>query len=116
LPVLAPLLDRGWVHALVHVTGGGITENTPRVLPADCRAEVRLGSWPVPPIFELLRRLGRVPGDDMLRTFNMGLGMLVIVPESHAERVTSALEKRRERFWAVGRIARGRPSVKYFDV
>lgn len=114
LPLLAPILERGWVRGLVHVTGGGITENTPRILPGNCRAEVRLGSWPVPPIFELLRRLGRVPEDDMLRTFNMGLGMLVIVSESHAARVTSVLKQPREKFWAVGRIARGRPSVKYF--
>jgi phosphoribosylformylglycinamidine cyclo-ligase len=113
LRTLAPLLEKGWISALVHVTGGGITENTPRVLPAGCRAEVRLGSWPVPPVFELIRRLGRVPEGDMLRTFNMGVGMLAIVPPRYADRVTGALRRKREKFWIVGRIARGRPSVKY---
>jgi phosphoribosylformylglycinamidine cyclo-ligase len=98
---------------LVHVTGGGLTDNTPRILPRGCQAEIRLGSWPVLPIFELIARRGRVPQDDMLRTFNMGIGLALVVAERDLPRVTAALRKKREKFWLVGRVVPGRPSVKY---
>ncbi len=112
-PAVRPLLDRGLLKGLVHITGGGITDNTPRILPAGARAEVRLGSWPVPPIFDLIARRGNVPHDDMLRTFNMGLGMLLIVSPRNLPDVSSTLKKCREKFWAIGRIIPGRPGVKY---
>lgn len=115
-PVMRPLIEKGWVKGLVHVTGGGITENTPRILPAGSRAEVRLGAWPVLPIFELIAKRGRVPRDEMFRVFNMGLGLLIVVSRQDADRITHELEKKRERFWIVGRIIRGRPSVKYSGV
>jgi len=67
------------------------------------------------PIFELIAKRGNVPQDDMLRTFNMGLGMLVIVSQRNLEKVASALKKRREKFWMVGRIVRGQPCVKYVN-
>jgi phosphoribosylaminoimidazole (AIR) synthetase len=101
------------VKGLVHITGGGITDNTPRILPDATRAEVQLGSWPVLPIFDLIAQRGNVPPDDMLRTFNMGLGMLLIVSPRHLPNVTSALKKRREIFWNIGRIIPGRPGVEY---
>ncbi len=113
--VIQPLLERGLLKGIVHITGGGLTDNTPRILPRGCRAEVRWGSWPVLPIFELIARLGRVPQEDMLRTFNMGIGMALIVAKRNLERVTAALEKKREAFWNIGRIVRGRPSVKYVE-
>jgi phosphoribosylformylglycinamidine cyclo-ligase len=112
-PVVEPLLKRGLLKGLVHITGGGITDNTPRILPAGARAEVQLGSWPVLPIYELIARRGNVPPDDMLRTFNMGLGMLLIVSPRDLPKVTSALKKRHEKFWNIGRIIHGRPGVKY---
>jgi phosphoribosylformylglycinamidine cyclo-ligase len=112
-PVVQPLLGRGWLKGLVHVTGGGLTDNTPRILPRGCQAEIRLGSWPVLPIFELIARLGHVPPDDMLRTFNMGIGLALVVAEQDLARVTTALKKKREKFWIIGRIVRGRPGVKY---
>jgi phosphoribosylformylglycinamidine cyclo-ligase len=112
-PVVEPLLKRGLLKGLVHITGGGITDNTPRILPAGARAEVQLGSWPVLPIYELIAQRGNVPPDDMLRTFNMGLGMLLIVSPRDLPKVTSALKKRREKFWNIGRIIHGRPGVKY---
>jgi phosphoribosylformylglycinamidine cyclo-ligase len=108
-----PLLDRGWLKGLVHITGGGITDNTPRILPKGVCAEVRLGSWPVLPIFDLIAKRGNVPHDDMLRTFNMGLGMLLIVSPRDLPKVTSALKKLREKVWNIGRIIPGRPVVKY---
>jgi phosphoribosylformylglycinamidine cyclo-ligase len=114
-PVVKPLLEKGWLNGIVHVTGGGLTDNTPRILPRGCRAEVCLGSWPVPPIFELIARRGRVPQDDMLRTFNMGIGLALVVAERDLARVTAALKKVRERFWIIGRVVRGRPGVKYVE-
>ena len=114
-PTVQPLLERGWLKGLVHITGGGITDNTPRILPAGARAEVDLGSWPVLPIYELIAQRGNVPPDDMLRTFNMGLGMLLIVSPRDLPKVTSSLKKRREKFWNIGRIIPGRPGVKYLQ-
>jgi phosphoribosylformylglycinamidine cyclo-ligase len=112
--VLRPLLAEHLLKGLVHITGGGITDNTPRILPPGTRAVVRLGSWPVLPIFNLIARLGRVPEPDMLRTFNMGIGMLLIVARRKLARVTTLLSKAREKFWIIGDIQHGKPSVKYF--
>jgi phosphoribosylformylglycinamidine cyclo-ligase len=80
LRVVQPLLSAGTVHAMAHITGGGITDNLPRVLPAGTEAVVRRGSWDVPPIFRWLQASGEVPAEDMLRTFNMGIGLIVVVP------------------------------------
>ena len=112
-PVVEPLLARGWLKGLVHITGGGLTDNPPRILPSGCRAEIRLGSWPVLPIFELIRRVGHVREDDLLRTFNMGVGMMLVVAERDIGRVTAVLRKKRERFWTIGRVVRGRPGVTF---
>jgi phosphoribosylformylglycinamidine cyclo-ligase len=112
-PLLQPLHQKGWLTGLVHVTGGGITDNTPRILPAQCQAEVHLGSWPVPPIFSLISRIGKVRQAEMLRTFNMGLGMLLIVRKKNVEKVADSLKRKKEQFYAVGRIVRGQAGVKY---
>ncbi len=112
-PVVQPLLAKGWLKGMVHITGGGLTDNTPRILPRGCRAEVRLGSWPVLPIFDLIAKLGRVPQADMLRTFNMGIGMLLVVAERNLAAVTTALKHMDERFWTLGRIVPGPAEVKY---
>lgn len=111
--VIEPLLASRRVKAMAHITGGGLTENTPRVLPAGCRARIYLGTWPVPPIFEMLARLGRVPADEMLRTFNMGIGMLLLISPGDLRAVTDALAARREKYWMLGRLVRGRPGVEY---
>lgn len=112
-PVIEPLLARGWLKGLAHITGGGLTENIPRILPRGCRARIHLGVWPVPPIFKLIARLGHVPDDDMLRTFNLGIGMVVVVAQEDLRSVVRALEKQREKFWMLGRIVRGKPGVEY---
>src|SRR5207245_3631027 len=79
-PSLKKTIDADCIAAMAHITGGGITENLPRVLPRGTAAVIELGSWPVLPIFDHLQKLGNVPMDEMLRTFNMGLGMLLVVP------------------------------------
>ena len=111
--VVQPLLAQHLLKGLVHVTGGGITDNTPRILPPGARAVVRLGSWPVSPIFNLIAKLGHVPEPDLLRTFNMGIGMILIVARRNLSRVTSLLAQARERFWIIGEIQSGKPSVQY---
>jgi len=91
LRVITPLLGMGLVNGMAHITGGGITDNLPRVLPDGSEAVVRLGSWDVLPIFEWLQRAGAVPDADMLRTFNMGIGLILIVPAAAATRTLTAL-------------------------
>jgi phosphoribosylformylglycinamidine cyclo-ligase len=111
--VVQPLLAKGWLNGLVHITGGGLTDNPPRILPARCAAEVRLGAWPVPPIFRLIAHAGAVPEQDMLRTFNMGIGMMLIVAAKNLSRVTARLKDQREKFWQIGGIVKGRAGVTY---
>jgi phosphoribosylformylglycinamidine cyclo-ligase len=87
-----------------HITGGGITDNVPRILPRDTIAVIDRGSWPHQPIFELLRRLGNIPEDDYRRTFNLGVGMVLVVPEKKFGFVSQILKKIREPFYQIGRI------------
>jgi phosphoribosylformylglycinamidine cyclo-ligase len=91
LPNLRPLLASTVIKGMAHITGGGITDNLPRVLPGGTDALVRLGSWEVPPIFEWLQRGGGVPREDMLRTFNMGVGLILVVARGDADRVIGEL-------------------------
>ncbi len=114
-PLVRPLLEKSWLKGIAHITGGGITDNTPRILPPGCRAEIRLGAWPVLPVFRLIAQRGRVPADEMLRTFNMGVGLVLVVAEGDVKPVTVALKKKREKCWIIGRIVRGRPGVTYID-
>jgi len=112
-PALKKLADAECVTALAHITGGGITENLPRVLPRGTAAAIELGSWPVLPIFEHLQQLGNVPQDEMLRTFNMGLGMLLVVPAAKFKRAQTVLERVGEKAYTIGRIVKGERKVIY---
>ena len=91
------LFERFPIRGLANITGGGIVENLPRVMPAGIEAVVRRGSWPVPPIFELIARLGRISRAEMDRTFNNGLGMVAIVPPGQADAVVAHLRRRARR-------------------
>jgi phosphoribosylformylglycinamidine cyclo-ligase len=112
-PVVRKLIAGECAAALAHITGGGITENLPRVLPKGTAAVVELGTWPVLPVFEHLQKLGNVPQDEMLRTFNMGLGMLVVVPAKKFKKAETLLERAGEKFYSVGRIVKGDRKVMY---
>ncbi len=101
------------VKGIAHVTGGGIPGNLPRVFPAGIGAVVRKGSWPVPPIFGIIREMGNVPPDDMARTFNMGIGCIVIVPRKHAEISLSLLKESGFDSYIIGNIVRGKKEVTY---
>src|SRR5580692_3320609 len=83
LAPLRALHEAGLLKGAAHITGGGITENTPRILPKGLGARIRVGSWPVLPIFDLLRKIGRIPENDWRRTFNLGSGMIVVVSKRH---------------------------------
>ncbi len=112
-PALRKLIDAQCVAALAHVTGGGITENLPRVLPRGTAAVIEMGTWPVLPLFEHLQQLGNVPQDEMLRTFNMGLGMLLVVPLAKFKKAQTVLERVGEKAYTVGRIVKGERKVIY---
>jgi phosphoribosylformylglycinamidine cyclo-ligase len=112
-PPLAPLLARGWIHALAHITGGGITDNLPRALPEGCGAEVDTSAWEVPAFFRLLQKEGRVADAEMRRTFNLGIGMIAVVPPDRAGDVVRELERAGERACVMGRVVSGRRRVTY---
>jgi phosphoribosylformylglycinamidine cyclo-ligase len=112
-PVVRKLIDSECVSAMAHITGGGITENLPRVLPRGTAAVIELGTWPVLPIFEHMQKLGNVSQDEMLRTFNMGLGMLLVVPNKKFKKTQTLLERASERAYTVGRIVKGDRKVMY---
>jgi phosphoribosylformylglycinamidine cyclo-ligase len=105
-PALKDIVARGWVSALAHITGGGIPGNLPRVLPNGFKAEIDLASWPVPSIFKYLAKLGKIDTDELLQAFNMGVGMILVVPPKNVRFVEAALKKRREKFFLIGRIER----------
>jgi phosphoribosylformylglycinamidine cyclo-ligase len=93
LPAVRPLLASGVVKGMAHITGGGITENLPRVLPKGCAASIDTRAWTVPPIFVALRDRGRIAGDEMFRAFNMGIGLIVVCAPSDADRVVGQLKQ-----------------------
>jgi len=112
-PVIKRLLAGECVSAMAHITGGGITENLPRVLPRGVAAVIEVGTWPVLPIFEHLQKLGNISQAEMLRTFNMGLGMLLVIPAKKFKKAQSVLEKIGEKAYTVGRIVKGDRKVLY---
>jgi phosphoribosylformylglycinamidine cyclo-ligase len=112
-PIIKKMIAGESVAALAHITGGGITENLPRVLPRGTAAVIERGTWPVLPIFEHLQKLGNVPDDEMLRTFNMGIGMLLIVPAKKFKKAETLLDRAGEKFYSVGRIVKGERKVMY---
>ena len=106
-PAVKSLLARGWVSAMAHITGGGIPGNWPRVLPSGVKAIVDLDAWPIPPIFKYLAKVGKMDSDALLESFNMGVGMILVVPSAYVKKVEADLKRRREKFFQIGRIERG---------
>jgi len=118
LPQIGPLLAGGRIKGMAHITGGGITENLPRVLPHGTAAVVDAASWPVPPLFTWLRDSGKVPADDMYRTFNMGIGLIVVTAKDQAEPLIDELAARGGRdARVIGEVVAGEPpSVSYVNL
>jgi phosphoribosylformylglycinamidine cyclo-ligase len=98
---------------MAHITGGGITENLPRVLPDGCAAAVDRFAWVVPPIFLMIQQLGSVDVDEMYRAFNMGIGLVVVVAASEVERARATLEGAGEHCVRLGQVVAGAGGVRY---
>jgi phosphoribosylformylglycinamidine cyclo-ligase len=113
LPLIRQLTRAGVVAGMAHITGGGITENLPRILPKGLSAEIDTQSWPLPPIFRHLQELGNVGQDEMLRTFNMGIGLIAIVPAEKWKRTQALLGRLGEPFHVLGQVVKGDRSVVY---
>ena len=107
LPQIDPLLDSGVIKGLVHITGGGFLENIPRILPEGVSVEITRGTWPELPIFGLMQRLGNVDEKEMFRTFNMGIGMIVVCSASDKEMVADRLKD----CYEIGHVTSGKASV-----
>jgi phosphoribosylformylglycinamidine cyclo-ligase len=105
LPTLRPLL--GTIHAMAHITGGGLPGNVNRALPSNLDAEIDTRSWEIPNLFTQLQRSGGVARDEMFRAFNMGVGMVVICAPSDAETIVRAAQSEGVRAWRLGRVIRG---------
>lgn len=112
-PVLA-CLDRFDVRAMAHITGGGLPENVPRCLPEGLGAIIRRSAWEVPPVFSLLKDLGKVPMEDMARTFNLGIGFVMVVPPEEADRVTGFLKSQGVACAIIGEAVKGE-GVRFMD-
>lgn len=116
LQPIRKLLDAGILKGAAHITGGGITDNTPRILPNTLGVEIDVSSWPMPPVFELLRRLGSIPDDDLRRTFNLGIGMILVVSPKERAQAEKILNRMKEPYFAIGTVVArrpGKPRVEY---
>jgi phosphoribosylformylglycinamidine cyclo-ligase len=113
LAIIKKLTGAEVVRGMAHITGGGITENLPRILPKGLGAVVDLGSWQPPPLFEHLQVLGNVTQDEMLRTFNMGIGLICVVPAEKVKKAKAILNRANERHCIIGRVTRGERKVTY---
>jgi phosphoribosylformylglycinamidine cyclo-ligase len=107
LAALEPLIERRKIRALAHITGGGFPGNIPRVLPKGLGARVIASAWKVPPLFRLIQKGGAVPEDEMFRTFNMGIGMVVVVAPGDLHDVEHSLERRGETSFVIGSVVAG---------
>jgi phosphoribosylformylglycinamidine cyclo-ligase len=113
LHAVYPLVVKGAIKGIAHITGGGITDNLPRILPAGTAARIDRGSWEIPAVFTWLQRVGDVPDADMFRTFNMGVGLILVCPRVLAETVVDDLRARQESPVLIGEIVRGTGTVSY---
>jgi phosphoribosylformylglycinamidine cyclo-ligase len=114
LSVLRPLLERRLVKGMAHITGGGLTENVPRILPDRTTAEISPANWDLPPVFSVLQRDGRIPRDEMYRAFNMGIGLVLACAAADADAVLATLAAAGEpRVFRIGRIVAGDRAVRY---
>lgn len=101
------VLDKITVPGMVHITGGGLTENIPRILPEGLGVEIEIGSWQVPPVFELLQKTGQVASSEMFRTFNMGIGFILIVHPEDEQLTLDILKQHSEKPVQIGRVVSG---------
>ena len=113
LKALKPLLNHPALHAMAHITGGGLTDNLPRILPKRTHASIRVGSWEVPEVYHLFQKEGGVSSDEMFRVFNMGVGMVLVVDPGGAAEIFTALKKAKQKAFAIGTVQKGGAGVSY---
>jgi len=113
LKILRRYRQKRVVHAMAHITGGGIVGNLPRVLPNDCDAVVRRGSWKVPPIFPFMKKQASVPNAEMMRVFNMGVGLVLVVSPFFSRSILQQFHRMNFDAWQIGKISRGRGKVRF---
>ena len=113
LGIIKKLCAAELVSGMAHITGGGITDNLPRILAKGLGAVVDRASWQPPPVFEHLQQLGSVEPDEMFRTFNMGIGLICVVPAEKVKKAKAVLNRANERHHIIGRIVRGDRKVTY---
>lgn len=111
LKPLDGLLDSGMIKGLAHITGGGLTDNIPRILPQGTAVEIEKGSWPVLPVFQLMQKIGNVSEPEMYRAFNMGVGMVIVTSQSDADAVKGRLRQLGEQVYEIGRVIEGKRLV-----
>ena len=111
--MVLPLLDAGTVHGMAHITGGGLTENVPRTLPPGLGAEIDRSTWKIPPIFAFLQKNGNVSEDEMFRTFNMGVGFVLVVPPERAQPAIAQAKEHGCEARIIGRITRTENPIEY---
>ena len=106
-PILS-LIEKEPIFSMAHITGGGFFDNIPRVLPRGCGAKIHMGAWPIPRVFRWIKESGRVQDKEMYRTFNMGIGMVLVTTKERSLRVISHLSKHKEHAWVIGEIMKGK--------
>jgi len=111
LKPLEGLLHKKLIKGLAHITGGGLTDNIPRILPEGTAVKIEKGSWNIPPLFDLLRRLGNVSDSEMYRTFNMGVGIVIVCSSDDAETIRTHLRNQRETCYEIGNVVSGNREV-----
>jgi phosphoribosylformylglycinamidine cyclo-ligase len=113
LKLLKPLLGKALLKGMAHITGGGLTDNLPRILPEGCAVEIDPGTWRMPPIFSLIQEGGHVSDTEMRHTFNLGIGMALVVAPADADGIRKALERKGEKVPVIGAIVPGDRRVIY---
>jgi phosphoribosylformylglycinamidine cyclo-ligase len=104
------------VHGLAHITGGGLEDNVARILPRACAAQIEWGAWEIPPIFTFLQKGGQIADDEMRRTFNNGIGMVMVVPKDNFQEVLQSIQAMEEKAFLIGEIKarkKNEPRVKF---
>lgn len=106
-PVVLPMLEKFQIKGMAHITGGGMIDNIPRILPGGLGVEIKKGSWPVHPVFNLIKEIAGIDDREMLRTFNMGIGMVMVVPAGQQEKVVKWLAGKNEKAFCIGKTVTG---------
>jgi phosphoribosylformylglycinamidine cyclo-ligase len=97
------------IHGLAHITGGGITDNLPRIIPKSCNVRIKRKAWEIPPVFTFLQNAGKITDEEMLRTFNCGIGLIAVVPEISAQEILERLNVIKEKAMIIGEVVEGKP-------